>query len=40
MLSGILFTERFGFWGNDMIDPADYYDLIVANSERLIFGPI
>lgn len=38
MLSGILFTERFGFWGNDIIDPASYYELIVAASERLIFG--
>lgn len=39
MLSGILFTERFGFWGNDIIEPNAYYDLIVAASERLIFGP-
>lgn len=39
MLSGILFTERFGFWGNDIIDPTAYYELIVAAGERLIFGP-
>jgi AcrR family transcriptional regulator len=38
MLMGILFTERFQFWGYDAIDPGQYYDLIVAASEKLLFG--
>ncbi len=37
MLMGILFTERFQFWGYDFIEPSKYYDLIVAASEKLIF---
>jgi AcrR family transcriptional regulator len=38
MLMGILFTERFQFWGYDTIEPSQYYDLIVAASEKLVFG--
>jgi AcrR family transcriptional regulator len=38
MLMGILFTERFQFWGYDVIDPGQYYDLIVAASEKMLFG--
>lgn len=38
MLMGILFTERFQFWGYDVIEPSQYYDLIVAASEKLLFG--
>lgn len=38
MLMGNLFTERFQFWGYDTVDPAQYYDLIVAASEKLLFG--
>jgi AcrR family transcriptional regulator len=38
MLMGTLFTERFQFWGYDTIEPSQYYDLIVAASEKLIFG--
>ncbi len=39
MLSGIIFTERFEFWGYDTIDPDAYFELIVDNSERFLFGP-
>jgi AcrR family transcriptional regulator len=38
MLMGILLTERFQFWGYDTIEPGDYYTLIVAASEKLLFG--
>jgi AcrR family transcriptional regulator len=38
MLMGILLTERFEFWGYDTIEPGHYYDLIVAASEKLLFG--
>lgn len=38
MLMGNLFTERFQFWGYDLIEPSQYYDLIVAASEKLLFG--
>jgi AcrR family transcriptional regulator len=40
MLMGILFTERFQFWGYDTIEPSQYYDLVVAASEKLIFGDV
>lgn len=38
MLMGILFTERFQFWGYDIIEPSLYYDMIVAAAERLVFA--
>lgn len=38
MLMGALFAERFSFWGHDTIPTAEYYDLIVLASEKLLFG--
>jgi AcrR family transcriptional regulator len=38
MLVGALRTERFKSFAYDIIDPDDYYALIVAASERLLFG--